>query len=270
MNVLLSDRLEGGDQLAEFEDKVVVVTGGSSGIGRTTAIRFGEEGAKVSLGSRSKGPEGGESTHSLIRRKGGEAIWTETDVRKEENMEKLISNTIEEFGRLDVIFNNAGIFVQGSVVECSLEDWERTMAVHLRGTYLGSKKAIQEFQKQGEGGCIVNVSSTFGFQGVPNSAAYCAAKGGIANLTRQMAVDLAEDNIRVNAIAPGQTKTPMTRVEREDPQRRKFLERGTLLTRFGEPEDQAEAVLFLADEKKAGFITGTILFIDGGWMAGKK
>jgi len=246
-----------------LQDKVAIITGAGSGMGRATAILFAAEGAKVVIADWST--EGGEETAKAIRKAGGEATFVEVDVSKAADAEKMVKVAVEKYGKIDILYNNAGI--EGPIArtaDLSEEDWDRVVAVDLKGVFLGSKYAIPEMIRGG-GGVIINTASTSALIATRNMPAYCAAKGGVVSLARTMAVEYARDNIRVNCICPGGTRTPMFyrgtkgRADLEE----KFV-RYVPMGKFGEPEDIAQAALFLASDESSRFITGTTLVVDGG------
>jgi len=237
--------------------KVAVVTGGASGIGRASALLLASEGASVIVADIDKA--GGRDTVQTIQERGGEAIFVRTDVTVAADVERMIAAAVETYGRLDVLFNNAGIAHRAPVDECTEEDWDRVMAINLKGVFLGSRYAVPVMKRQG-GGSIINTASGAGLVGTVRSPAYCASKGGVVLLTKQMALDFAQDNIRVNAICPGAVDTPlMDLILREisddlDEARRIYegrLPRGRMLA----PEEVAHAVLYLASDE-SGFMTG--------------
>ncbi|MFB6076151.1 MAG: SDR family NAD(P)-dependent oxidoreductase [Candidatus Aenigmatarchaeota archaeon] len=248
-----------------LENKVAIVTGASSGIGRSIAFKFAEEGAKVVVADiREKPREGGKKTHVKIEENDGESIFVETDVSSSDSVKDLIDKTVQEFGKVDVLINNAGIYSQEPLHELDEEKWDKIVDVDLKGTYLCSKYFIEYLLDENIEGKIVNISSIAGFLGFGESPGYCAAKGGVTNFTRELALDYASKGINVNAICPGVIKTQMTDQFRKDPQMKKNLEASTPYKRLGEPEDIANAALFLASDE-SDFVNGENLVVDGGW-----
>ncbi len=244
----------------KLKGKIAVITGAGAGIGEATALLFAKEGAKVCCNSLSPSAK---HVVAEIKLSGGEAIFVQADISIEEEARRLIEKTIEIYGDIDILFNNAGIVLPGSVDAISTEDWDRTMAVNVRGIYLVSKYAVPHLKKSK--GTIINNSSSVAFKGVANRAAYTASKGAVLSLTRAMAADYLEDNIRVNAICPGTTDTPslanrLSKYEDPEEARNQFIARQKL-KRLGTPEEIAEGVLFLALNE---FSTGISLSIDGG------
>jgi NAD(P)-dependent dehydrogenase (short-subunit alcohol dehydrogenase family) len=252
----------------ELEGKVTIVTGAGSGIGRASAMLFAAEGAKVVVADISQ--EGGNKTVELISQKFGKdrAMLVGTDVGREEDVEKMIDAAVTRFGRLDVIFNNAGIYEWTSVESTPTEIWDRILAVNLRGAFLGIKYAVPHLKKTR--GVIVNTSSSLGVAGALESAAYSASKHGVIGLTKASALDLAPFHIRVNCICPGSIDTSMQAREfarTPDPVKaRKAYDKIYPMGRIGKPEEVAELVLFLATDRSS-FITGTPFLIDGGVFA---
>jgi NAD(P)-dependent dehydrogenase (short-subunit alcohol dehydrogenase family) len=248
--------------IGEFDGKAVVVTGGGSGMGRATALAFAHHGAHVIVADVTV-PDG-EETVRLILAAGGEARFVRTDVSQAAAVETLISAAVEAFGRLDYAFNNAGINVeQGPLTECSEEQWDRILAINLKGIFLCMKYEIPALQQSG-GGVIVNNASVVGLSGSRGHPAYCASKHGIVGLTRAAALDHAHDGIRVNAVCPGTIYTPMyIRREGSDPEHDARLAAAIPLGRLGQPEDVADAVLWLCSARSS-FVTGHALVIDGG------
>jgi len=250
-----------------LEEKVAIVTGASSGIGRAIANVYGKEGAKVIVADIQKEPrEGGKSTHEKIEENGGEAIFVETDVSSEEDVDRLIEKIIEEFGQIDILVNNAGIFHQEKIHKSETENWKNLIDVNLNGTYLCTKKVINHMLDNSIEGNIINVSSIAGTVGYAEAPAYCASKGAMTNLTRELAVDYAGEGINVNSISPGVIKTEMTDDFLSDPEMKAFMEQNTPYKRLGKPEDIAHAAVFLASEE-SNFINGEDLLVDGGWTA---
>jgi NAD(P)-dependent dehydrogenase (short-subunit alcohol dehydrogenase family) len=255
-------------KLQELEDKVTVVTGAGSGIGRATALLFAEEGAKVLAADISQ--EGGSETVELITQKFGKdrAAFMKVDVSSESAVKMMIDSAVEKFGKLDVIFNNAGIYEWTSVEKTPTEIWDRIIAVNLRGAFLGTKYAFPHLKKTQ--GVIVNTSSSLGVAGALESAAYSASKHGVIGLTKASALDLAPFRIRVNCICPGSIDTAMQAREfgrTSDPARtRKAYDKIYPMGRIGRPEEVADLVLFLATDRSS-FITGTPFLIDGGVFA---
>jgi NAD(P)-dependent dehydrogenase (short-subunit alcohol dehydrogenase family) len=244
----------------EIKNKVAIITGAGAGIGEATARLFARKGAKVVCNSLSKSAE---LITEEINKGGGEAIFVQADVSKESEAKKIVDQTLETFGKVDILFNNAGIVIPGRVDSILTEDWDKTMAVNVKGIYLISKYAIPHLKSTK--GVIVNNSSSVAFKGVKDRAAYTASKGAVLSMTRAMAADYIEDGIRVNAICPGTTETPslIKRLEKfEDPEQAKkdFIARQKM-GRLGTPEEIAEGVLFLVQNE---FTTGASLFIDGG------
>ncbi|MCL5075713.1 MAG: SDR family oxidoreductase [Chloroflexi bacterium] len=250
-----------------LKDKVAIITGAGSGIGRATALLFAREGAKVVVADLAQVM--GEETVRAIRGEGGEAIFVQVDVSRAADAERMVGAAIASYGRLDILFNNAGINLLGRVTETTEEDWDKVIAVNLKGVFLCSKYALLEMIKQGSG-VIINASSAAGIVGLRNLAAYTASKGGVLQLTKNMALDYAPYNIRINALCPGVIETPMTEqvIESQaDPaEARRFYERNRPLGRMGRPEEVAYAALYLASAE-ASYVTGAALPVDGGYTA---
>jgi glucose 1-dehydrogenase len=248
----------------------VVVTGSASGIGRAIAVRFGSLGDTVVIADVRRGGREGEPTEQVIERGGGRALFMRTDVANAGDVDQLIGSVRERFGRLDVIVNNAGIAGQhnNEVVETTEEDWDAIMGVNLRGLFLCCRAAVRTMLEQDPvddvRGHVVNISSQHGMIGPPRSAAYAASKGGVVNLTRQLAVDYGPQGILINAVAPG--KILIGSVDQQDPDSLAYSHARTPFSRLGRPEDVAGAVAFLASAD-ARYVSGTNLLVDGGWMA---
>lgn len=247
--------------------KASLITGAGSGIGRAMAVLFAREGAQVLAADRTR--DAAEETVRLIRDAGGTAEAMQTDVSRSEEVQAMIAACLESFGRIDVLCNNAGIGSTQTVVDTSEELWSRVFDVNVFGTFLGCKYAIPHMIEQG-GGVIVNTASVAGLVGIRNRAAYCASKGAVVLLTKSVALDYVNENIRCNCVCPGTVGSPW--VERllanaADPDaERAVLEARQPMGRLGTPEEIAEAALYLASDA-ATFVTGTELIIDGGWTA---
>jgi NAD(P)-dependent dehydrogenase (short-subunit alcohol dehydrogenase family) len=249
-----------------FDNQVAVVTGSAKGIGWGIATVFAREGAKVVIVDWDA--DAGERTAAEIVREGSDAIFVKCDVSNEEQVKSMVQATLDKYGRLDVLVNNAGIGVYKSVLDATSEDWDRALAVNLKGVFLCSKYAIPQMQKQGKG-AIVNISSVHSFATVNGVAPYAASKGGITALTRNMAIDYGPA-IRVNSIAPGWVLTPLIQGifnSYDDPaEQQRQVEQRQVMKRIGKPEDIGYAAAFLASDE-ASFITGTQLYVDGGLTA---
>jgi NAD(P)-dependent dehydrogenase (short-subunit alcohol dehydrogenase family) len=254
------------ETMGQLDGKVAVITGAASGMGKAAALLFSREGAHVVLADLNVA--GGEATAEEASAAGQKCVFQRTDVSAEPDVAALVARALSEFGRLDVMFNNAGIGgALGSIADIAVEDWDRTQAVCLRGVFLGIKHAIAPMRANG-GGSIVSTASTAGIDGYSGLHAYCAAKAGVVNLTRSASLQLACDFIRVNAIAPGGVSTPIVwngAANREAVEG--FLLNAQPLPRVGRPLDIANAALFLASDA-AQFITGHTLVVDGGATAG--
>ena len=247
-----------------LKDKVAIVTGAASGIGKATAILFAEHGAKVVVADIDEA--GANHTVSTIRDAGNEAIYIQTDVTISDNTEKMALETLNTYGKLDILVSSAGIAMRLPVGDLPEEDWQRCLDVNLTGVYLCAKAAIPAMQKNG-GGSIINLSSIYGIVGADVRAAYVATKGGVTNLTRGMALDYAEDNIRVNCLCPGFVETPLVAGVIKTPEEYKALADKHPMRRLAQPEEIAYGALYLASDESA-FVTGIALPIDGGYTAG--
>lgn len=243
--------------------KAGLVTGAASGIGRACALRFGQEGAAVVVSDLESSRAAGEETVALIAASGGTAEFFACDVAREEDNEALVACVVERFGRLDFAQNNAGIGVHALLADTATEDFDRTIAVNLRGTFLGMKHQIRRMLTDG-GGAIVNTSSNAGLHAVRFLSAYTASKHGIVGLTKNAAIEYAEDGIRVNAVCPGAIMTPL--MTAQSPERQQQILAPQALKRFGAPEEVAAAVVWLCSDE-ASFITGVALPVDAGSVA---
>ncbi len=255
-----------------LRDKVSLIVGGTSGIGLATARIFSREGSKVVIVGRN--PEKGEAAANQINKGDGSAIFVRADASRAEDAERIARLTIKEYGKLDVLFNNAGIVLIRKIVEMTEDEWDRMMAVNLKSVFLVSKFAIPLMEEQG-GGSIINTSSIFGISGAQNYAAYCAAKAAVVLLTKTMALECVQKNIRVNCISPGSVRTDMLEWEMDFYSRQKgkpaevILEehaRKTPMHRLAMPEEIASLVLYLASDESS-FVTGSDFVIDGGRLA---
>lgn len=249
-----------------FKGMTVIVTGGASGIGKATAERFLEEGAKVAIIDVSK--HAGEQTVRELRRKGFDPTLIVGDVSDSKEVKRMVRTAKSKMGRIDVLFNNAGILVEGTVEDVSEKDWDRIMAVNVKSVFLMSKEVIPIMLKQ-KGGAIVNTASCSGLVGDRNAIAYNTSKGAVVLMTKCLALDYCQKNIRVNCVCPGEIDTPMFRQEarsRKMPveEYRKELCAVHPIGRLGVPLEVANAVLFLASDE-ASFITGTAFSVDGGY-----
>ena len=244
----------------EIKGKVIIITGAGAGIGAATALLFARKGAKVCCNDVTNSAD---IISKKIKDEGGDAFFCQGDVSKIEDSKKIIDKTIEKYEKIDILFNNAGIVVPGRADNTTTEDWERTMAVNIKGVFLMTKFAIPYLRKTK--GCIINTSSSVAIKGVKDRFAYTASKGAIFSMTRAMASDYIDDGIRVNSICPGTVDSPSLRVRLskfEDPEaaRKNFISRQPL-GRFGQPDEIARGVLYLVN---AEFCTGISLSIDGG------
>ena len=254
-----------------LENKVAVVTGASSGLGRAIALAYAREGARVVLADLREEPvEGGLPTLELIRQSGGTAISRPTDVSQWSDIDELVTAAVETYGRLDVMVNNAATYTSTNLVETAEDQWQRVIAVNLTGVFFGCKRAVRQMLKQEAvnevRGRIVNISSQHGMVASPGDLPYGVSKGGVVQMTRQVAVDHAKDLIVCNAVAPGKIITGKPGIA-NDPQALDYSVRRTPWPRLGRPEDVAGAALFLASDL-ATYVTGINLLVDGGWMAG--
>lgn len=254
------------DADGRLADSAAVVTGAASGIGRAIARRLADEGAAVVVADVRDAPrEGGIPTHEAIREAGGHARFVETDVTDRAAVEAAMDACIEGFGSLDVAVNNAGIFPdQVEIDEVAESTYDRTLAVNLKGVYLGCRAAVDRMKGGASGGAILNTSSIAGLFGYDRSSAYCASKGGVTNLTRELAVEQGPNGIRVNAVAPGIVETAQT-VEDEGDVIGEHLDE-IPLGRDGTPAEVADAALFLVSDA-ARYVTGQNLVVDGGLTA---
>ena len=249
----------------DFKNKVVLITGTGAGIGQACAVRYAECGATVATNTLNK--ERGEKTLAMVKEAGGKnAIFIQGDVSQTADAERMVAETVSTFGRLDILINNAGIVVPGRVDNTTEEDFDRTMAINVKGVFILSKFAVNQMLKQG-GGVIVNNGSVVGIKGVADRAAYSASKGAIVALTRAMAIDYMKKNIRVNCVCPGTTMTPSLQDRINvfaDPVKAMadFVARQPM-GRLGEATELANAILFASWDGVA-FMNGAILPVDGG------
>ena len=250
----------------EMRGKVAIVTGGTSGIGRDTAVLFAQAGVKVVVAGRRE-VEGNE-TVELIRAAGGDGLFVKTDVAIAAEVQALVRKTVEKFGRLDIAFNNAGI--EGNLVPIVIQpeaDWDRTIDINLKGTWLCLKYEIQQMLKQRSGGAIVNMASVAGLIGSAGFATYSASKHGVIGLTKSAALETARNGIRVNAVCPAVIETPMGERIFGAPEVKPHAIGLHPIGRFGKPMEVAEAVVWMCSDR-ASFMTGQSLVLDGGFLAG--
>lgn len=251
----------------KLAQKVCVITGAGSGIGQATALLFAREGAKVVAADLKS--EAADETVRLIRKAAGEALAVQVDVADSTAVQRMFQEALRAYGRVDVLVNNAGFGIAATVEETAEEDWDRLMAVNVRGVYLGCKYVIPIMRKQ-KGGVIISTASAVATMGIRERAAYCASKGAVAALTRAMAIDHWRDGIRVNCIAPGTIESPyFTRIFAESPNAAGLkwdLEARQIMNRLGTPEEIAQGMLYLASADSS-FVTGASLVVDGGMSA---
>lgn len=252
----------------KLREKVAVITGGNSGIGKSTAILFAKEGARVCITGRNE--KRCEDVVKEITDENGQAIYTIADVRSSDECQRTVDQTIEAFQRLDILFNNAGVYFPNNAVDCSEEEWDLTIDINLKGTYLMSKFALPHMIAQ-KSGIIINNSSGWGIVGGNKAVSYCASKGGVVLLTKAMAIDHARQGIRVNCLCPGDVLTPML----DDDARKRGMSWEEYhaqavaqrpMGRIGLPDEIAKAALFLASDDSS-FMTGATLVVDGGGTA---
>jgi NAD(P)-dependent dehydrogenase (short-subunit alcohol dehydrogenase family) len=254
--------------LSSLVGRVAVITGGASGIGRATSVLFANEGAAVVVADLNE--NAGHAVVSEIEKAGGRSMFVPADVTKAADCRGIVERAIEAFGKIHILFNNAGIIRRATVLDLSEEDWDHVMTVNVKSIYLLSREVIPYMQKHG-GGTIINTASGWGLTGGAKAAVYCASKGAVVLLTKAMAVDHGAQNIRVNCICPGDTDTAMLRGEAQQlgEAQERFLADAARrpLGRVGSPDEIARAALYLASDASS-FVTGTALVVDGGGLAG--
>jgi len=244
-------------------NKTALVTGSSSGIGRGIALRFAREGASVAV-NYGKSKERAQEVVKEITSLGRRAIMIQADVTKPDEVDAMVTQVVKEFGKLNILVNNAGIFIEKPFEETSDDVWDKIMNINLKGPFLCARRCVPEMLKQG-GGKIINLASIDSFIAEPNASAYCASKAGVVGLTTSMAFELAPKRINVNAIAPGQIDTPMIGEWLKNPDTVKALISKTPYGRIGKPSDIAAAAAFLASDESE-FVNGAVITVDGGWI----
>jgi NAD(P)-dependent dehydrogenase (short-subunit alcohol dehydrogenase family) len=260
---------ESAKALLSLEGKVAVISGGASGIGLGTAVKLAEFGAAVVI--LDINATNGQHSVKTLNNMGAKAMFIGCDVRKPEECRKAISTTVENFGRIDILFNNAGVAIRKNAVDLEPDEWDLALDISLKGQYLLTKYAVPVMIQNG-GGSIINTGSGWSLKGGENAVAYCAMKGGTLNMTRAMAIDFGKYNIRVNTVCPGDIDTPMLQSECEqlggnyDENYKKSCATGRPLERIGSTGDVANTVLFLASHMSS-WITGTHIVVDGGGIA---
>jgi glucose 1-dehydrogenase len=250
--------------------KNALITGASSGIGQAIAIRLAEEGCNIAINYR-KSSEEAENTEEIALQKacgqidgcGVQSLLIQGDVSKEDDIINMVNTVIDKFGRLDILINNAGIQMEGPSHEIPTDEFDRILAVNLRGAFLCARETLKHFVSHNQPGTIINISSVHEIIPRPSYLTYSISKGGMGNLTKTLALEYANRGIRVNAIAPGATITPINEAWTEDPEQKSIVESHIPMGRAGTSEEMAAAVAFLASEE-AAYITGQTLFIDGG------
>ena len=240
-----------------LDGRVAIVTGGSTGIGRAIAETYLDHGATVVIANRS--PDTGHETAAAL-----DCEFVRCDVSAYDQVTALVEATVKEYGRLDVVVNNAGIGRTGSIEEMDLDDWHDVLDVNLTGTMYGTRAALPHLKATD--GCVINVGSIYGLVAGPNATAYTAAKAAVANLTRSVAVDYADEGVRVNGICPGFVETPMTAEAFEEDEFYEYVRGSTPMGRVAQPEEIAGIALFLASDA-ASYVTGVNVPVDGGWTA---
>jgi glucose 1-dehydrogenase len=254
-----------------IQGKNVLVTGGSSGIGQAIAVRFGHEGASVAINYRKSENEAKETEAMVYQCRedintcgsGARAIIVQADVAKEDDVIRMMQTSIDDFGGLDVLINNAGFQISGASHELPIESFDRVIAANLRGAYICAREAIKHFLAVGKPGIIINISSVHQIVPKPGYIGYSTSKGGMQNLTRTLALEYARHGIRVNAVGPGATVTPINRAWVDDPDKRKQVESHIPMQRAGTSEEMAAVTVFLCSDE-AAYVTGQTLFVDGG------
>lgn len=244
-----------------LKDKVAIVTGAASGNGQAIALQFAEAGAKIVVADIDSIK--GQATAAMIEAKGGEAVVTATDVTSASDIESMVQTARQQFGRLDILVNNAGISPVGSVTDISEEEWDLCLNIDLKSVFLGCKYAIPVMIESG-GGSIINIAGTLGLMAMPQKAAYCAAKAGVINLTRQMAIDYGASNLRINCVCPGFVDTPLN--AGVPPEARQRIFSRLPIPRAAQASEIAQAALYLAGDESL-YVTGSCILVDGGQMA---
>lgn len=248
-----------------MSNKVLIVSGGASGLGLAAGVKFAQHGYNIVLVDINE--KKGKEAEAQIRDLGVEALFCKCDISDKKQVDQTQKQTEAQFGRADALINNAGLEIRGSILQCSEEDWNRTYQINLKGIYYMANAFVPMMVKQGAG-AVINTGSILGFRTVGERAAYSSSKGAIDTLTRTMAFDLAEKNIRVNCVAPGAIDTPLLRGsinDSPDPaETERFLGAKSVLNRMGRPEEVANVMYFLASDE-ASFVTGATYFVDGGW-----
>ncbi len=253
--------------MPELKNKVAIITGARRGMGRTHALSLAGAGAKVVVSDISE--EDCQKVVEEIEKNGGEAMAVECDVTQKAEVDELVKKTVEKFGKVDILVNNAGIAEFKPFLEITEEEWDKTLDINLKGYFLCAQAAGKEMAKQ-KSGVIVNIASVaMGQQGIGffNLAHYCASKGGIVGMTEALALELAPNNIRVNAVAPGMIETPMMDTVKQDPKMLEGMLAKVPMRRLGKPEEVSNLVLFLASDASS-YMTGSTVVIDGGWLSG--
>lgn len=245
----------------KFEHKTAIVTGGASGIGKATVERFAVEGANVVIADFS---DDGQTLADTLNQAGYNTMFVKTDVTSEADTKNMIEQTINQYGKLDIMYANAGIAKDGPITELDYESWKRTIDINLSGVFLSDKYAIEQFQKQDTKGVIVNAGSIHSFVSLPNPTAYSSAKGGVKLLTQNLCTAYAKEGIRINAVCPGYVETPL--LKEMDAETKQQLANMHPQGRLAQPEEVASAVMFLASDE-ASFVNGTTLLVDGGYTA---